>query len=199
MRRRWKQVGDTAGLQVVPFRPMAISPQTLREVEFRSSLRGYHPDDVDEFLERLADGIEELHARIRATTEHAVRIEQARLAEAAPHDENMRELLTRSQEEADAALDAARLAAERLRATAAAYADALAAEVHGSVERTRAQARTHLEADLRRLEDSRRHLLAEISAAERLTLAAGVHPPVRPRWPDCLLVLEQRFPEPSTP
>jgi cell division initiation protein len=173
---------------------VAISPQTLREVEFRASLRGYHPDDVDEFLERLAAGIEELHSRIRETTEHAVRVEQAKLAEAAPDDESMRELLLRSQEEADAALNAAREAAERLRAAALAYAEALALEVEASLRKTREQARVQLEADLRRLQDGRRHLLAEISAAEKLTLSAGVRPPVRPRWPDCLLAFEHRFP-----
>jgi cell division initiation protein len=33
-----------------------VSPQTIRQVEFREKLRGYHQDDVDEFLERVAAG-----------------------------------------------------------------------------------------------------------------------------------------------
>ncbi|MGH9065883.1 MAG: DivIVA domain-containing protein, partial [Acidimicrobiales bacterium] len=35
---------------------MEVASRTLREVEFRQQLRGYHQDDVDEFLERVAAG-----------------------------------------------------------------------------------------------------------------------------------------------
>jgi cell division initiation protein len=43
-----------------------LTPQTLREVEFREKLRGYHPDDVDDFLEQAALALEGLLARLRA-------------------------------------------------------------------------------------------------------------------------------------
>jgi cell division initiation protein len=172
---------------------MSISPQTLREVEFRSSLRGYHPDDVDEFLERMAAGIELLHERIRETTEQAVRVEQARTAELPPDDDSMRTLLTASQEAADAALLAARTAAAGLVRSAEAYAGALADEVRGTLDRTLAEARAQLEADLRRLDASRRRLMTEVTAAERLVLEQGVFPPARPSWPTCLLAVEYRF------
>jgi cell division initiation protein len=173
---------------------VAISPETLRAVEFRSALRGYHPDDVDEFLERMAAGIELLHDRIRETTEQAVRAEQARKAtETPPDDDSMRELLASSQQTADAALLEARTAAARLLQTAAGYADALASEVRGTLDRIRADARGQLEADLRRLESSRRRLLAEVTAAERLVLEQGVRPPDRPRWPNCLMTVESRY------
>jgi DivIVA domain-containing protein len=37
---------------------MDLTPQTLRDVEFREKLRGYHPDDVDDFLEEAAVALE---------------------------------------------------------------------------------------------------------------------------------------------
>jgi cell division initiation protein len=42
---------------------MEVSPKTLREVEFREKMRGYHPEDVDQFLEQVAAGIEVLQDR----------------------------------------------------------------------------------------------------------------------------------------
>jgi len=50
---------------------MEVSPRTLREVEFREKLRGYHPDDVDEFLERVAAAMEVLQDKLRDATERA--------------------------------------------------------------------------------------------------------------------------------
>ena len=44
---------------------MEVSPKTLREVEFREKMRGYHPEDVDHFLEQVAAGIEVLQDRLR--------------------------------------------------------------------------------------------------------------------------------------
>jgi cell division initiation protein len=173
---------------------MAISPRALREVEFRSGLRGYHPDDVDEFLERMAAGIEVLYERIREITEKAVRTEQVKVVRKAPDDEGLRKLLAASQQEADAALHDAREAAAQLVNTAQSYAAALAAEVDASLDRTLGSVRDELEGELRRLQAARRRLLSEVTAAERLALGEGAAPPARPSWPDCvLLALEQRF------
>src|SRR5215469_7777405 len=44
---------------------MDLTPQTLRDVEFREKLRGYHPDDVDDFLEEVAVALDGLLARLR--------------------------------------------------------------------------------------------------------------------------------------
>ncbi|MHB8465253.1 MAG: DivIVA domain-containing protein [Acidimicrobiales bacterium] len=44
---------------------MDLTPETLREVEFREKLRGYHPDDVDDFLEQVAVALEELLDGVR--------------------------------------------------------------------------------------------------------------------------------------
>ena len=43
---------------------MDLTPATLRDVEFREKLRGYHPDDVDDFLEEVAVAVETLLYRL---------------------------------------------------------------------------------------------------------------------------------------
>ncbi|GAC1315579.1 MAG: hypothetical protein NVSMB16_12580 [Acidimicrobiales bacterium] len=45
---------------------MELTPQVLREVEFREKLRGYHPDDVDDFLEEAAVAVEDLLVRLHS-------------------------------------------------------------------------------------------------------------------------------------
>ncbi|GAC1386108.1 MAG: hypothetical protein NVSMB4_13330 [Acidimicrobiales bacterium] len=45
---------------------MELTPQVLREVEFREKLRGYHPDDVDDFLEEAAVAVEGLLLRLHS-------------------------------------------------------------------------------------------------------------------------------------
>lgn len=59
--------------------------ESLRTVEFRQTLRGYHIDDVDEYLERVAveaEGIQEqlrqAHERVRQATERITQLERQR-------------------------------------------------------------------------------------------------------------------------
>src|SRR5258707_14832643 len=52
---------------------VVIEPRTLRQVDFRFRSRGYNPDDVDDFLERLAMGLEALHRQIEETGTGGVR------------------------------------------------------------------------------------------------------------------------------
>src|ERR1700679_1901109 len=60
------------------------SLDSLRTVEFRQTLRGYHIDDVDEYLERVAIEAEALQEqmrqsgdRMRQATERIAQLEQA--------------------------------------------------------------------------------------------------------------------------
>src|SRR3712207_751681 len=109
---------------------MAITPEQLREVDFRiATFRGYHPDDVDAFLERLAAGIEVLQQRLREAQERAARAERS----AARHqqietDKAMRRLLADSEAEADLLLARARAVAARTVESAHAYAAAVERE-----------------------------------------------------------------------
>src|SRR5207237_344690 len=50
---------------------MEITPRMIRDVVFRERLRGYDEDHVDEFLERVATGVEILQERLRQAAERA--------------------------------------------------------------------------------------------------------------------------------
>lgn len=91
---------------------MDISPKLLREVEFREQWRGYNPEEVDEFLERLALGLEELQQRLADALERASNAER-RLLERNDEDE-IRRTLVLAQRTAVASMDEARAEAERL-------------------------------------------------------------------------------------
>ena len=52
---------------------MDVSPKTLREVEFREKLRGYHPEDVDQFqAQGAADMGAEIRVRVEADSQKGV-------------------------------------------------------------------------------------------------------------------------------
>lgn len=50
---------------------MEIDARTIREVEFREKIRGYNPDDVDDFLEQVALAFESIEDRLRTTPAQA--------------------------------------------------------------------------------------------------------------------------------
>src|SRR6516164_8596340 len=101
---------------------MDVSPKTLREVEFREKMRGYHPEDVDHFLEEVAAGLEVLQDRLRQTVERAQR------AEAEGSDETLRKTLILAQRTADMAVQEAREQAARILAGAEQQAQAMLAD-----------------------------------------------------------------------
>src|SRR3954470_20324175 len=106
---------------------MDLSPKALREVEFREKLRGYHPEDVDQFLERVAAGIEALQDRLRQTTERAVHAEELAAA-SGESDEALRRTLVLAQRTADAAVEEARGQATAIVEEAAAKARVIVEE-----------------------------------------------------------------------
>ena len=175
---------------------MAITPEALREVDFRqATLRGYHPDDVDGFLERLAAGIEVLQQRLREATERAVRAERSAIRhDQIESDKAMRRLLADSQADADQVLAEARALAARTVASANAYAEALQREAAQAVARTSTMATTEVAGDLRRLESSRDHIRAELLAFERAVVSDALPRQGHPTWPPCLHAVEQQLP-----
>jgi DivIVA domain-containing protein len=84
----------------------------LTEVEFREQWRGYSPNDVDDFLERVASAVGELQERLREVTERAAHAER-RLLERADDDE-IRRTLVLAQRTAVTAVEEARAEAERI-------------------------------------------------------------------------------------
>lgn len=145
---------------------MDVSPKTLREVEFREKLRGYNPDDVDEFLERVAAGLEILQERLRQATERAVRAEQ-RAAETNEGDDAMRRTLVLAQRTADLAVQEAREQAERIVAEADGQAQGVRAEAAEHARRTIEEATREAWAQVSRLESARDDLHREIAALQQ--------------------------------
>ena len=92
---------------------MELTPQRLREVEFKERWRGYDPEEVDDLLERVAAGLEEFENRVRQATERAVRAEQ-RASEGGDTDETLRRTLVLAQRTADAAIADAEERAKQL-------------------------------------------------------------------------------------
>src|SRR5438477_3679638 len=145
---------------------MDVSPRTLREVEFREKLRGYHPDDVDEFLERVAAGLEIMQERLRQATERAVRAEQ-RAAEVGEGDDAMRRTLVLAQRTADLAVQEAQDQAARIVSAAEEQAQALRGQAAEQARRTIDDATREAWAQVGRLEAARDQLRADVDALDR--------------------------------
>jgi DivIVA domain-containing protein len=169
---------------------MEVTAQVLHDVEFREAKRGgYHTQDVDEFLERLAVAIERQEAQMREARQRVAAAEQRALeaerrAEeggggSSEADETLKRTLVLAQRTADAAIreaeeraartvataeeEAARLLADAHDATARAYAEA-----EEEARRAQQEARTRVLAELQELETSRELLRADVEAMERM-------------------------------
>jgi DivIVA domain-containing protein len=159
---------------------MEVSPKALREVEFREKMRGYHPEDVDQFLEQVAAGIEVLQDRLRQAVERAQRAEAA-AAEAGGTDDTLRKTLVLAQRTADLAVQEAREQASRILASAEergreTLEDTIAeckAEL-SRLESTRAQAQQDVESLQRWLDEHKAHLHASLSEAVAAVERIGV-------------------------
>lgn len=145
---------------------MDVSPKTLREIEFRERLRGYHPDDVDTFLERVAAGIEILQERLRQATDRAVRAEQ-RTAEVGDGDAALRRTLGLAQRTADLALQEARENAARIVAAAEERAREVLDEVDEAARQRAIAAEAGLRDEIAQLEAARDQLRSDVAAFQR--------------------------------
>lgn len=144
---------------------MELTPQLLAEVTFRERRHGYHPEDVDRFLERVAAGVEELYRRLGAAEERAERAE-ASLARINESEETLRRTLVLAQRTADAAVAEARQEASRIIAEAAAERDRLLEEARVAAERLREEATAPVREEVSRLERRREELVSEVGELE---------------------------------
>ena len=154
---------------------------SLRTVEFRETLKGYHRDDVDEYLEKAAIEAEGLQEQLRQSGERlrqaAERIshletaaEQAPAAapaEPAVADETLQRTLVLAQK----FVDETRADAEARAASVIAEADAKARMVteQATAQATRiaSESEQRLKDEISRLEDSRGRLSHEVDAMSR--------------------------------
>src|SRR4051812_10918873 len=91
-----------------------VSPSYLRDgVEFQVKLRGYDPAQVDDFLDRVAGGIELLQQQLRQALERATKAEQ-QASDSSDTDHALRKTLVLAQKTADAAIKEAEEQAARI-------------------------------------------------------------------------------------
>src|SRR2546421_12875417 len=95
-----------------------VSPAYLRDgVEFQLKLRGYDPAQVDDFLDRVAGGIELLQQQLFQALERAARAEE-QAAAGAETDQALRKTLVLAQRTAEQATREAEEQAARVTADA---------------------------------------------------------------------------------
>jgi cell division initiation protein len=142
---------------------MDVSPKTVREVEFREKLRGYHPEDVDQFLERVAKGIEILQERLRAATDRVASAERI-AAESTEGDDALRRTLVLAQRTADAAIQEAREQAAALLSDGQAQASAIIREAEARAASMVDEAERALRSDVAQLATVREELLKDVAS-----------------------------------
>jgi len=171
---------------------MDVTAQLLHDVEFREAKRGgYNTHDVDEFLERLAVGLErqeqavdEARQRIEAAEARAAEAERRAATadqvavETAASQETLKRTLVLAQKTADAAIREAEEQAAELLAYAHAEAERLIAEARDASEQARAsaedearaaqeQARARVLGEMVDLENARERLREDVRILER--------------------------------
>jgi cell division initiation protein len=143
---------------------MDLTPETLRSATFRDKLRGYHPDDVDEFLESVARGLEVLLARLRDATEKARAAVPSEAPATGGQSDEAVKTLQLAQRTADLAIHEAKTEAERLVKAAEQRARRLVGDAEDAAAHLAEAAQTELRADLERLQTARDQLFGEVQA-----------------------------------
>jgi DivIVA domain-containing protein len=153
------------------------SLDSLRTVEFRQTLRGYHIDDVDEYLERVAVEAEALQEQLRQSTE---RLRQAaeRIAGLEQQGQNVGAPVPVSDDSLQRTLVMAQRFVDQTHAEAEAQARQLVADaeersqtmLRQTEERTRImteEAERDLRVEVARLESNRSQLAADVETISR--------------------------------
>jgi cell division initiation protein len=126
----------------------------VREAVFREKLRGYHPGDVDSFLDQVAFAFDELQSRLRDAEERVSRA-AGEAAVAVADDETVRRTLTLAQRTAELAIAEAERQASELMERARAACEAMVAEAEEEAAAIRERERSKLVAELTHLESAR--------------------------------------------
>jgi cell division initiation protein len=181
---------------------------SLRTVEFRQTLRGYHIDDVDEYLERVALEAEALQEqlrqsaeRMRQATDRIAQLEQAQRGSPAPAspasppasdsgdaDDSLKRTLLLAQKFVEQTETEARSQAQAVVEEAQQRARAMLAEAEGRAKTVAQDSERRLRDEVTRLEGLRTRLTADVEAiskhleAERSRLRGALGEMVR--WID---------------
>jgi DivIVA domain-containing protein len=155
-----------------------LTPQVVNDIEFRTKkVGGYDPDEVDDFLEQVAAGIEELReragkadervaaadARARAADERAADAEM-RAQNAAETDDTLKRTLVLAQRTADSAIKEAEEEAVRTIAAAQERAERIVQDAETTSRRMLEEAEVQA---TKGVEERRAELLREIAVTEQ--------------------------------
>jgi DivIVA domain-containing protein len=156
------------------------SLESLRTVEFRQTLRGYHIDDVDEYLERVAVDAEALQEQLRqaadrlkqaaeriAQLETALNEAQQQQPQAAPADDTLQRTLVMAQRFVDQTQAEAETQARVLVAEAEDRSRVILAEAEKRAKTVTEDTERHLREEIGRLEGLRNQLSAEVDTVAR--------------------------------
>lgn len=138
---------------------------SIRAIQFREKVRGYHPVDVDAFVARVAETVDELQQRVEAA-EAAAAASQSRSADSADSEDSLRRTLVLAQRTADLAVQEARQEAARILAEANAEREAIVAETSEHRQRLHADLDEEVRDERERLQAHRAALIADVDALE---------------------------------
>jgi DivIVA domain-containing protein len=154
---------------------------SLRTVEFRETLKGYHRDDVDEYLEKAAveaEGLQEQlrqsGERLRQAAERISYLESAldekpapAPAEPAVADDTLQRTLLLAQKFVDETKADSEAQAIRIIAEADAKARQMTDQAQSKASQIAAESEQRLRDEINRLEDSRTKLTHEVESMSR--------------------------------
>lgn len=154
---------------------------SLRTVEFRETLKGYHRDDVDEYLEKAAVEAEGLQEQLRQANERlrqaSERISQLESSEPRPApaaaqdagmaDETLQRTLLLAQKFVDETKADAEARAAKLVAEAEAHARSVRANAESNVAQITADSERKLREEVTRLEGIRVQLTGDVESMAR--------------------------------
>lgn len=155
---------------------------SLRTVEFRETLKGYHRDDVDEYLERAAveaEGLQEQLRqsgdRLRQAAERISQLEAAveqhaaapKPAEPAVSDDSLQRTLLLAQKFVDETKADAEAQANKLVAEAESKARMVTEQAQAHASQIANESEQRLREEIRRLEESRNRLSHEVDSMAR--------------------------------
>jgi DivIVA domain-containing protein len=146
---------DDDPVVIIDDSPVRIAPSRwVRETTFREKLRGYHPGDVDGFLDQVAFAFDELESRLRDAEERAAKA-AGETAVAVADDETVRRTLTLAQRTAELAIAEAERQAAELVERARGESEGMVAAAEAEAAAIRERERSRLVAELTHLESAR--------------------------------------------
>jgi cell division initiation protein len=141
---------------------LGVSPGRVREIRFAEQWRGYRTDEVDEFVDQVAEAFDQLEARVQECSTRAAEAER-RLLERGPDDDLSRTLVL-AQRTADAVLHEAEVEAAGVLARGEERARLLVEEAEVRRAHLDQEIEARVASELREVSERRAVLETEVAA-----------------------------------